>query len=207
MKLTDPACIEAPMPIRTPRLVIRPKQAGDGIVSARAVAETWNDLRLWMTWATDLRDFTPERQEIRSQCQYEEFLSRREFNLLGMQAATGEAVIWCSLYEIDWMARHCHTGCWVRSSAQGKGFATETINAMVRYAFGALGMKRVGFTHSRGNEASRHIAEKLAFTFERIERGATLLPNGTYVDRFCYARQDIAGLPILDVQWRPKVGS
>lgn len=203
--MTDPASIAAPMPIRTPRLVIRPKQAGDGIVSARAVAETWNDLCLWMTWATDLGDFTPERQEIRSQSQYEEFVARSEFNLVGTQTATGEAVIWCSLYEIDWVARLCHTGCWVRSTAQGKGFATETINAMVRYAFGALGMKRVGFTYSRGNEASRRLAEKLSFSFERIERGATLLPNGTYADRFCYARQNTEGLPILDVQWGPKV--
>ena len=52
-----------------------------------------------------------------------------------------------------------------------QGVATEAANALVRYAFGALGMRRVGLTHSGGNEASRRIAERLGFSFEGIQRG------------------------------------
>jgi RimJ/RimL family protein N-acetyltransferase len=88
---------------------------------------------------------------------------REEFNLLGIELTSGPPVIWCSLYDLEWTARQCHTGFWVRKSAQGKGIATETANAMVRYAFEALGMQRVGLTHSSGNDASRRIAEKLGF--------------------------------------------
>lgn len=66
MECKDPILIEAPMPIRTPRLVIRPKQAGDGAANAVAVAETWSTLQLWMPWAKELGKFTAERQEIRS---------------------------------------------------------------------------------------------------------------------------------------------
>jgi len=93
-------------------------------------------------------------------------------------------------------------GYWVRKSAQGHGFATEAGNALVRYAFGALRMQRIGLTHSSGNEASRRIAEKLGFSFEGIHRNANILPGGKSADRYCYARFDVAGLPDLEVHWQ-----
>lgn len=73
------------------------------------------------------------------------------------------------------------------------------MNALVRYAFGALGMRRVGFTHSRGNEASERIAKKVGFSLEGIERQATLLPSGTWADKLCYGLLEITTVPILDV--------
>ena len=72
---------------------------------------------------------------------------------------------------------------------------------MVRYAFGALGMRRVGLTHSAGNEASRRITEHLGFSLEGILRAANPLPEGKFADRYCYARLDAANLPPLEVCW------
>ena len=110
-------------------------------------------------------------------------------------------MVWCGLHDIDWQARQCDTGYWVRSSAQRRGFATEAANAMARYAFGALDMRGVGLTHSAGNEASRRIAEHLGFSLEGIQRAANLLPEGKFADRYCYGLLDPASLPPLDVQW------
>jgi len=196
--------IEAPMPISTPRLLIRPKQPGDGAASAAAVAETWEELHRWMDWAHRLDDFTAEQQEVRCRRHIASFVLREEFNLLGIELVSSQPVIWCSLYDLDWTARQCHTGFWVRKSAQGKGIATETGNAMVRYAFEALAMRRVGLTHTSGNEASRRIAQKLGFTQEGIQRAASVLPGGRVADRWCYSRLDTAGLPHLDVHWSTK---
>jgi RimJ/RimL family protein N-acetyltransferase len=72
---------------------------------------------------------------------------------------------------------------------------------MVRYAFEALGMRRVGLTYSAGNEASRRTAEKLGFTFEGVQRSANVLPGGKNADRYCYARFDVADMPALEVHW------
>jgi RimJ/RimL family protein N-acetyltransferase len=72
---------------------------------------------------------------------------------------------------------------------------------MVRYAFEALEMRRVGLTRSAGNEASRRIAEKLGFSFEGIQPAANPLPGGRIADRCCYARFDRIGLLHLDVHW------
>jgi RimJ/RimL family protein N-acetyltransferase len=189
------------MPIYTPRLTIRPKELGDGAITAAAVVETWGELNLWMRWANNRDAFTAESMEIRNRHVMASFLLRETIELIGIERQTGQAVVWCGLHDIDWDARQCDTGYWVRKSAQGQGIATEAANAMVRYAFGALGMRRVGLTHSSGNEASRRIAEKLGFTFEGIEREANMLPGGRFSDRYCYARLGMDGLPELKVGW------
>jgi RimJ/RimL family protein N-acetyltransferase len=201
MVLLNPILIDVPMPIRTPRLLIRPKQVGDGAITSAAVAETWDELHKWMRWAENRDAFTAESMEIRNRQVIASFILREGIELIGVEAATGTAVIWCGLHDLDWQGRRCDTGCWVRKAAQGRGFATEAANALVRYAFGALGMRRIGLTHSAGNEASRRIAERLGFSFEGIQRDANILPGGRNADRYCYARLDVAGLPDLEVQW------
>jgi RimJ/RimL family protein N-acetyltransferase len=201
MTFLSPVLIDVPMPIRTPRLLLRPKQVGDGAMTAAAVAETWDELHRWMRWAENRDEFTDESMEIRNRRVMASFILREGIELMGIEAETGTAVIWCGLHDIDWQGRQCDTGYWVRKSAHGRGFATEATNALVRYGFGALGMRRIGLTHSAGNEASRRIAEKLGFCFEGIQRSANVLAGGKLADRHCYARVDMAGLPDLDVQW------
>lgn len=201
MIASHPVLIEVPTPVRTPRLLIRPKQVGDGASTAAAVAETWDELHKWMRWAESLDAFTVESMEIRNRHVMASFILRESIELIGCDIATGQPVIWCGLHDIDWQGRQCDTGYWVRKSAQGQGFATEAGNALVRYAFGALDMRRIGLTHSSGNEASRRIAEKLGFSFEGIQRNANVLPGGKNADRYCYARFDVAGMPDLQVDW------
>ena len=207
MASLNPVLVDVPMPIRTPRLLIRPKQVGDGAITSAAVAETWDELHKWMRWAENRDAFTAEAMEIRNRQVMASFILREGIELMGVEAATGTAVIWCGLHDIDWQGRQCDTGYCIRKSAQRQGFATEAANALVRYAFGALGMRRIGLTHSGGNEASRRIAERLGFSFEGIQRGANILPGGRHADRYCYARFDVAGLPDLEVQWQDESGS
>jgi len=197
----NPPPIDVPMPIRSPRLLIRPKQHGDGAPAVAAISETWNELHQWMDWAENLSDFTADQQELRISDQIANFLSRQELNLLGLEVATGQPVIWCSFYDIDWQARECYTGFWVRKSAQRRGFATEATNALLRYAFAALSMRRVHITHSQGNIASRRIVQKLGFTPECVLPDGNLLPGGRVADKHCYSRSNPAGLPPLHVQW------
>jgi RimJ/RimL family protein N-acetyltransferase len=197
----DPVSIDIPMPIRTSRLLIRPRKAGDGEFARAAAIETWGELQKWMAWAENLDQFTSERLEARNRQAMANFLHRKPLELIGVEIATGEPVIWCGLHDIDWTSRQCDTGFWVRKSAQGRNIATEATNALLRYAFGALGMRRVGLTHSRGNEASRRIAEKLGFEFQRVEPAANPLPGGLMADKFCYMRSNSEGLPHLDVTW------
>ena len=201
MSSQHPVLIDLPMPIRTPRLLLRPKQAGDGAATAAAIQESWEELHLWMRWAEHREAFTAESMEIRTRQVMASFILRQEIEVTAIELVSGRPVVWCGFHSIDWEARQCDVGYWVPRSAQNQGFATEATNALLRYAVHALGMQRVGITHAAGNEASRRVAEKLGFAPEGVQRAASYLPGGRIVDRYCYARHDLAGLPPLDVHW------
>jgi hypothetical protein len=128
MAVNSQVLIDVPMPIRTPRLTIRPKEVGDGAITSAAVAETWEELTQWMRWAENRDAFTAELLEIRNRRVMASFLLRETIELIGIETQTGKAVVWCGFHDIDWKARQCDTGYWVRKSAQRQGLATEAAN-------------------------------------------------------------------------------
>jgi hypothetical protein len=77
------------MPIPTPRLLIRPKQVGDGAITSAAVAETWDELHKWMRWAENREAFTAESMEIRNRHVMASFILRESIELIGLEAETG----------------------------------------------------------------------------------------------------------------------
>ena len=147
------------------------------------------------------KDNTAELQEIRARHVMASFLLRQDFNLTGFEIETGEPVVWSGFHHVDWTARQCETGYWVRKSAQQKGYATEAANALLRYAFGPLGMRRVAIAHGVGNDKSRRVIEKLGYIAEGVQRGALALPGGRFVDKHVYSRLNLVGLPELPVTW------
>lgn len=88
------------MPIRTPRLLIRPKKVGDGAITAATVAETWDELHKWMQWAENRNAFTAELMEARYRQVIASFTLRESIELLGVELASGKAVIWCGFHDI-----------------------------------------------------------------------------------------------------------
>jgi hypothetical protein len=81
--------VEVPMPIRTPRLLIRPKQVGDGAITSVAVAETWDELHKWMGWAENRDEFSAELMEVRNRHVMASFILRESIELIGVEAGTG----------------------------------------------------------------------------------------------------------------------
>lgn len=196
----DPILNDIPMPIVTPRLTLRPTMPGDGAETHEAVAETFDQLHVWMPWAQKLE--TIDQIEINIRKAYAEFILRTNMRLIGRETDTGRPVIFCGLHRFDWAARRFEIGYWVRASAQGKGYATETANALTRFAFGAIGAQRVEITHGGGNDRSRNVIEKLGFKHEGTNEKDHVVGD-RLVDTLKYARFDTKGLPPLDVRWGP----
>lgn len=199
-KEKSPLLIDVPMPVETPRLLLRPVMPGDGRETHEAKVESWDSLKKWLVWTNE--GTTPEKSEERARRGYAEFILRDNIWLTGIEKATGRPVIWTGLSRIDWPARRFEIGYWVRTSAEGKGYATESTNALVRFAFNALAARRVHIAHAAGNDASRRVIEKLGFVKEGTLKGDLLLPDGTMTDRVTYGRLSPDGLPPLDVRWR-----
>jgi [ribosomal protein S5]-alanine N-acetyltransferase len=57
----------------------------------------------------------------------------------------------------------------------GQGLATEAARAFIYYGFNELKLKRIVASVQQGNEASRHILEKLGFHLVRTEPGPRTL--------------------------------
>lgn len=189
--------IDVPMPIVTPRLIIRPPQPGDGKVMHAAKMENFRELSKWMPWAK--QDETVEETESMIRESYAKFIKREDMMLLGFHRETGDFVISTGLHRINWDIRSFEIGAW--GNKKYYGYATETVNALTRYAFGALNARRVETKHAEGNKLSIAVPKRLGFVYEGKNDFATLLPNGDVVAKHTYARFDIKNLPDLEVTW------
>ena len=193
----NPILIDIPMPIVTPRLTIRPPQAGDGAAMFKNKLDTFKELNKWMPWAKELG--TVEQSEITAREAAAKFQNRTDIMLLGFLNDGGELAVSTGLHRMDWDLRTFEIGYYVATPHAGKGLATESTNALIRYAFNALAATKVSICHAAGNDASARVIEKLGFEKEGIFKRDARLNDGTITDHHWYARFDDNNLPELKV--------
>lgn len=191
--------IDVPMPIVTPRLILRPAQEGDGAALYAAKGETWDHLTRWMPWAQERGTVADDEAVAREL--HIKFRQRTDMTLFGFARDSGKFIIGCGLHRYCWEKRRFEIGYWVTASEHGNGYAPEAANALTRYAFGALAAKAVVIEHAEGNDRSRRVIEKLGFEKEGVARMDMMLPDGTQTHRHVYSRLDMNGLPPLKVSW------
>lgn len=197
-----PILIDLPMPIETPRLILRPAMTGDGAALNEAKAETFDQLNQWMPWAKEMS--TVDEDEITVREAHARFIRREDMMLFAFEKETGRYIAGTGLHRFDWGIRRFEIGYWVRASEQRKGYASEIANALTRYAFIQLQARAVMIGHAAGNDKSRSVIEKLGFALEGVLKNETSLPDGTVADALIYSRTDMDGLPELNVTWECK---
>jgi RimJ/RimL family protein N-acetyltransferase len=200
--IPDPLLIDLPMPIVTPRLVLRPVQAGDGQAVHEAKCESWDELSPWNIWTWCHRDkMTVEDDEGFCRLKHIKFLEREDITLLSFDLQSGRFIGVAGLHKCDWEMRSFSLGYWVRTGETGKGYATEAATALLHYAFMALDARKVTSMHAEGNDASRRVLEKIGFEREGILRRQHALRDETVADEYVYGMLKGAALPPLDVRW------
>jgi RimJ/RimL family protein N-acetyltransferase len=194
-----PILIDIPMPVETPRLIIRGIQSGDGAEMYVAKKETWDHLKKWMPFTKN--ETSPEIEERTAREHHAKFILREDLMMIGFDRETGKAAVFTGLHRMDWEGGYFETGFWVRKSFQNKGYATEASNALTRFAFGALSAKKLAICHAGGNEESRRVIERLGFMPRGVLEDDHKLPDGRMTSMHWYARYDTNGLPEIDVRW------
>lgn len=192
--------LDLPMPIVTPRLLIRPAMPGDGDATHEAVKETLDRLEPWLSFAREEAE-SPELTEIRVRQAYAQFILRKKFRMNGFERDSERLVVFTGFRPTNWEVRGFETGYWVRQDAHGKGYAAEATNAVARYAFAVLEASRFEFSHAQGNVFSQTVITKLGFEHECTRRLGSKLPNGSLVDEYRYVLFSPDPLPSLDVSW------
>lgn len=175
---------EVPFEIPTPRLVLRAPHPDFARKVNEAIADSFDELHEWMDWAAEmpsLEDSHAQQRKAR-----EAFLARDD---LPMVLFRGERVVGCSgLHRIDWRVPRFEIGYWVRTPDRGRGYATETVQALEALAFERLGARRVEIRVDVRNARSRAIPERLGYALEGILCNDTLHTDGRPRDTAVYAR-------------------
>lgn len=199
-----PILLDLPLPISTPRLILKPPQSGDGAIINEAILESFNLLNQFMPWAKE-KPSVYESEEFARQSAANWILKNNDepyLPLLIFDKKTKQFIGGTGYHHYDWNVPCVETGYWIRKSYTEKGLMTEAINAITQYAFKQLGMKRITITCDIDNIRSKKIPERLGFILEGTLKGnrRKLLTN-EISDTLIYSRYNLDNLPDLAVAW------
>jgi RimJ/RimL family protein N-acetyltransferase len=172
-------------PRHTPRLELRPFRRRDLDAVVEAIDASMDDLELWLPWAnrsygrSETNRFLRESVSAWSDGRAFDFAIRArdepDFHL-------GNISVWPTSKR----ERAGEIGYWIRSSATGKGVATEAAARVSQVGFEELELHRITLRIAVGNRPSERVAEKLGFTREGLLRKEVLV-RGRWMDHSLWA--------------------
>lgn len=110
-------------------------------------------------------------------------------HLMMLDRTAGKIVGSIGLFHADWEVRSVEIGYGVRGDQRGKGYASEALGAIARWALTEGGIQRAWLTANTDNTASVRVAEKAGFRREGTLRRAGLEDDGLH---------DLAVFSLLD---------
>jgi RimJ/RimL family protein N-acetyltransferase len=120
---------------------------------------------------------------------YEEMINNKENNIFFKiieNKSKSRLVGLISLNDIDLYSRHAGLGYWIWKDHWNKGYATEAVNLMLKYAFEWLNLNKVYAIIYEPNKASQKVLEKNGFKFVGRLRKQRYIPTIGYVDELYY---------------------
>jgi RimJ/RimL family protein N-acetyltransferase len=138
-------------------LLLRPYRFTDATGLYEAVHESLNELKPWMSWASERYDQTSAREYITiARARWD------EHTFYAFAVTRGEDILGgCTLSSLHPIYHLCNLGYWVRSSCRGQGLAGRAARLTARFAFEQLGLIRVEIVIAVGNHASLRVARKI----------------------------------------------
>lgn len=183
-----PAPPSLPSQIETPRLRLRLPTPADAAALCDAVTASLPELKAWMAWANDAYGMDQAMAFCdRANAGGDAAAPPTEFALLITRKADGAIVGGSGYPNILWQAPCFEIGYWLRTDCTGRGYATETAQALTRLAFDSLGAVRVEIHMDARNRRSWAVAERLGFTWEATLKGRRRDTAGRLEDTRIYA--------------------
>jgi RimJ/RimL family protein N-acetyltransferase len=182
---SPPTLVDLPAELRGPRVLLRPYRLDDAEQLFEAIDESRDHLRPWMDWVDNNRSLDDVRDYcIRMQASW---LLRTDLTFGIFDAASGRYLGGTGLHDPDWQLRAFEIGYWIRVTAVGQGYATESTRLLAEFALSGLRARRVMLRCDTRNDASRRVAERAGFDLEGRLRNVSIAPDGTVADDFVYA--------------------
>ena len=128
--------IDLPAELREARVLLRPYRADDAEAVFAAVDESREHLRPWVTWV-DANRAVDDVREYCIRCAAN-WILRSDLALGIFDAASGRFLGGTGLHDPDWELRAFEIGYWLRVSALGHGYATESTRLLADFALAPL---------------------------------------------------------------------
>ncbi len=157
MNSMPPFSIHFPLPIITPRLLIRAPLLNDDKLVNNAIIESFCSLHPFMPWAFVKPTLDDTACYIRA-CVANWILKKSGdpwLLLLIFDKLSGDFIGTTGFHQYNWDVPCLETGYWIHDAHAGRGLMTEAINALTQYAFKQLSVKRIAITCDIDNLRSK----------------------------------------------------
>jgi ribosomal-protein-serine acetyltransferase len=171
--------------LRGERVLIRPYRQSDAQELYEAVAESRDHIRPWLPFADEHQSVEESRDWIIHQ--EAEWLLRRSVTLGVWDVTTGRYLGGTGFHPHDWERGIFEIGYWLRVSAAGHGYMTETARLLTDYAFTSLAANRVEIHCDERNVRSAAIPQRLGYIQEARLRNHMVAPDGSLRNTLIFA--------------------
>jgi ribosomal-protein-alanine N-acetyltransferase len=176
--------------IRTERLVLRDFEKADW-KSVHNYASDPEVVR-YMPWGPNTIEDT--KNFVRRAIASLQEQPRRNYSLAVVLTSQSVLIGGCGIYVSNPDEREGYIGYVFNRNYWGKGYATETAKALLKFGFSQLNLHRIFATCDPTNTASAHVLEKIGMQREGHFREYKRV-KGRWADSLQYA--------ILDHEWKP----
>ena len=183
---------DIPEVLDTNRLTMRSPRTGDGPEVNRAIADSFAELKQWMEWAREMP--TVEESEVWVRSAQVSYLNREALPLLLFDKTSGDLIGASGFINPHWQVPRIEIGYWCRTQWSGRGYITEAVSELTRFAFEDLLMARVEIRMDDLNERSWRVAERLGYRLEGTLMADALNNAGALRNTRVYAASSLAGL-------------
>ncbi|WFF03052.1 GNAT family N-acetyltransferase [Micromonospora sp. WMMD964] len=131
----------------------------------------------------------PTREAIERRCRLAEsgWLTGEIARLLITDVSSGEPVGSCGLSYTDVAGGEASVGYALLPDWRGRGYATRAVRLLAAWAFGVVGIARLGAGTVPDNIASHRVLERVGFHREGLQRGRLPGLDGTRLDDLTFA--------------------
>ncbi len=146
------------------RVIVRPYRESDAQALFEAVAESRDHLRPWLPFADEHQTVDESRNWIIQQAA--NWILRDDLMLSIWEKESGRYLGGTGLHPHDWAIGYFEIGYWLRPSAEGHGYITESVRLLTDYAFDNLKANRIEISCDELNTRSAAIPKRLGFVLE-----------------------------------------
>ena len=131
-----------------------------------AIDQNRSHLGKWLPFVDQTKEIKDSETFIRN------VISNREATLNEVYTIwfKGEFAGTIGFHNTDRVNEKTEIGYWLIAQMTGKGIITRSCRELIALAFELMGMNRITIKCADGNLASEHVAYRLGFSFEGIER-------------------------------------